>query len=82
MKRVRKGLLRRKKILFSRTGPFCQACGGVFGWGLLTIDHIRPISKGGHQRAIGNLQLLCKQCNEDKGDDWDGVSGLGVNDCN
>lgn len=82
MKRIRKGLLRKKRILFNRGGPFCQRCGGVFGWKLLTIDHIRPISQGGHQRAIGNLQLLCWQCNQDKGDDWDGKSGLGVNDCN
>ena len=82
MKRIRKGLLRKKRILFSRNGPFCQMCGGEFSWSLLTLDHIRPISKGGHQRAIGNLQLACEPCNSGKADEWDGVSGLGVDDCN
>jgi len=48
----------------------------------LTIDHIRPLSKGGHPRALGNLQLMCEPCNNDKGDSWDGKSGLGVDDCN
>lgn len=48
----------------------------------LTVDHIRPLSKGGHPRALGNLQLMCEPCNNDKGDSWDGISGLGVDDCN
>lgn len=46
------------------------------------MDHIRPLSKGGHPRALGNLQLMCEPCNSDKNDSWDGKSGLGIDDCN
>ncbi len=33
----------------------------------LNIDHIRPVSKGG-KTELDNLQLLCRPCNEAKGD--------------
>jgi len=36
---------------------------------LMTMDHIRPRSKGGpHQ--LGNLQVMCSPCNASKGDAW------------
>lgn len=38
---------------------------------MYTIDHVYPKSKGG-QDEIGNFQLLCKICNEDKSDNVDG----------
>lgn len=34
---------------------------------MITIDHIMPKSKGG-KNTIDNYQLLCKPCNELKGD--------------
>lgn len=34
---------------------------------MFTIDHVYPRSKGGED-TIDNYQLLCKVCNEDKGD--------------
>ena len=33
----------------------------------LTVDHIRPFSRGGGER-LTNLQLLCSSCNSMKGD--------------
>lgn len=38
---------------------------------MFTIDHIHPKSKGGENK-IENYQLLCKVCNEKKGDKIDG----------
>lgn len=79
---AKKGISRNKRKLASRFGLICQGCKLDFLYWELTIDHIRPLSKGGHPRAIGNLQLMCEPCNSDKSNAWDGISGLGVDDCN
>lgn len=41
-------------------------CGKYFPLGLLTVDHIIPISKGGPVFDLGNMQLLCWQCHRKK----------------
>ena len=46
-------------------------CGKYFPIGLLTVDHIIPISKGGPVFDIGNMQLLCWQCHRKKTTDND-----------
>lgn len=43
-------------------GHCCLACGAV---GVLTIDHVRPISLGGRHR-LENIQGLCLSCNSRK----------------
>lgn len=46
---------------------------------LMTKDHIRPRSLSG-PGTLSNLQVMCKLCNEEKGDDWD-ESWEGVPGC-
>lgn len=79
---AKKGIARNRRKLVLQFGLVCQGCKEDFPNHLLTVDHIRPLAKGGHPRALGNLQLLCEPCNNAKGDSWDGVSGLGLEDCN
>lgn len=79
---AKKGIARNRRKLVIRDGLICQGCKEEFPNEELTVDHIRPLSKGGHPRALGNLQLMCEPCNTNKSDDWDGKSGLGIDDCN
>lgn len=79
---AKKGIARNRRKLVATFGLVCQGCIEDFPNHELTVDHIRPLAKGGHPRALGNLQLLCNPCNNAKGDSWDGVSGLGLDDCN
>lgn len=42
---------------------------------MLTFDHVMPKSKGG-ANTIENAQTLCYPCNQEKADEFDGVSGV------
>lgn len=46
-------------------GEYCTACGSR---NQLEVDHIVPVSRGGDEEDINNLQLLCKSCNAAKRD--------------
>lgn len=52
--------------LVNKTHGACLCCSKYFGLEKLTVDHIRPISKGGNNN-ISNLQPLCLHCNVMKG---------------
>lgn len=78
----RKGISSRKRKLVRRYGAVCQGCGVHLPAEELTVDHIRPKSKGGHPYAFFNLQLMCEPCNRNKADAWDGISGVGVDNPN
>lgn len=73
----------RRWWLAKRDGPNCQACDielvlvqvSVRLPNGATIDHIRPLSKEGSGQ-VENLQLMCRECNQGKGDSWDGIAGL------
>ena len=54
-----------KPELFGRQQGRCNACGYEFHYRNLSVDHIRPKSKG-IDDSIENLQLLCPSCNSIK----------------
>ena len=86
MSRSSKSVKNRRKALVERDGLNCQGCGkqvmkyhpdgnvGQVDHQSATLDHIRPKSKSGSGR-VENLQLMCPDCNNAKGDSWDGESG-------
>lgn len=50
--------------LIERDGYKCAVCGGFED---LTIDHLKPLSKGGGD-DLDNLKIYCRACNSAKGD--------------
>ena len=56
-----------KKALHAAQQGKCNGCGAKLPMRNLTVDHIRPFSRGGTER-LTNLQLLCGSCNSMKGD--------------
>jgi 5-methylcytosine-specific restriction endonuclease McrA len=51
------------------------ACGIEVVWDVdspnqATVDHVVPLSKGGMER-LDNMQLMCRRCNQAKGDVYD-----------
>ena len=55
-----------KKTLYGEQEGRCNGCGTMFEMRNLTVDHIVPKAKGGHDH-LSNLQLLCGNCNSIKG---------------
>ena len=64
----RKSISRKDRVFVLSAGR-CAFCGSTER---LTVDHIRPVAKGGknHRR---NYQCLCWPCNLRKRDKWEGV---------
>ena len=56
-----------KAHLYSEQKGKCNGCGVKFPARNMTVDHIKPFSKGGSDKP-SNLQLLCNSCNSAKGD--------------
>lgn len=54
----------KRAAVYARDGHSCVLCGSDKD---LTIDHIRPRSKGG-TNALDNLQTMCRDCNQGKAD--------------
>ena len=56
--------------ILKRDNHQCQSCGATVNDGAkLEIDHIKPVSKGGTNDP-DNLQVLCKDCNLGKSDNY------------
>lgn len=49
--------------VYQRDGGKCCQCGAIH---YLEFDHVIPLSRGG-ATSVSNLQILCRQCNLDKG---------------
>jgi hypothetical protein len=57
----------RRLALYLRDGMACCYCGAsVEDGALLTLDHIRPSSRGGSNEA-SNLVTCCRRCNSARG---------------
>jgi hypothetical protein len=52
-----------KSTIWERDKGKCQNCGSTYA---IQIDHIQPFSHGG-KTNLGNLRLLCRNCNQSKG---------------
>lgn len=58
------------RLTFGHEHIWCAGpCGKRYPAEMMTIDHIRPTSKGGTNR-IDNLQLMCRPCNLEKGNTY------------
>lgn len=55
--------------IYKRDGYRCRMCGKSGNFVDLEIDHIKPIAKGG-KSTYDNLQTLCHNCNQKKGDSY------------
>lgn len=53
-------------MIDSGHSPNCVCC---FTKENLTFDHIIPLSKGGKDCTFTNGQILCEDCNKQKGND-------------
>lgn len=69
---VRRPARRRKtpplsnRALFLRDGHLCLYCGSEFSEGMLTRDHVTPLSHGGRD-CWSNVLTACRACNTRKG---------------
>ncbi|MBC2575207.1 HNH endonuclease [Peptostreptococcus canis] len=77
----------RKRIL--KTDSICGICGKPVDKTLKPphplspcIDHIIPLSKGGHPSDINNLQLAHSTCNRQKSDKMLAINRVGDKDIN
>lgn len=43
---------------------------------MITVDHIIPRSKGGAREDLRNMQVMCQECNADKGNDMPESGGI------
>ena len=54
-------------VVYERDGGVCMKCGKRVDQREFHVDHIIPISKGGDEWDLKNLELSCVKCNLKKG---------------
>lgn len=55
-----------RKTIYTKYNGHCAICGRPVKYNDMTIDHIKPLSKGG-ANEMENLELCCWECNHVKG---------------
>lgn len=56
-----------RRVIYERDGGICMKCGKKVTRDNYHVDHIIPISKGGSEWDLNNLELACPECNLKKG---------------
>jgi len=56
-----------REVIFARDGGICMKCGKRVAKNDFHVDHIHPVSKGGSEWDLKNLELSCQKCNLSKG---------------
>jgi 5-methylcytosine-specific restriction endonuclease McrA len=62
-----------RRVIYERDGGMCMKCGQRVPEKNYHIDHIVPLSRGGDEWALNNLELSCPPCNMRKGADLEGI---------
>lgn len=56
-----------RMVIWERDGGVCMKCNTKLSKKNFHVDHIVPVSKGGAEWDLNNLELSCPQCNLRKG---------------
>ena len=56
----------KKRTIVRKYGPWCYYCGEALAFQMITIDHVKPVKRGG-SNANTNLVPSCYRCNQRKG---------------
>lgn len=56
-----------RRVIYERDGGICMKCGEPVSRDDFHVDHIIPISAGGSEWDVSNLELSCPACNLKKG---------------
>jgi len=56
-----------RQVIWCRDGGVCMKCGKSLYPDDFHVDHIIPVSKGGEEWDLSNLELSCPECNLTKG---------------
>lgn len=56
-----------REVVYLRDGGVCMKCGKKVSRKNFHVDHIIPLSAGGDEWALSNLEVACPECNLQKG---------------
>jgi 5-methylcytosine-specific restriction endonuclease McrA len=56
-----------RRVVYARDGGICMKCGRRVKARNFHVDHIVPLSMGGDEWNLDNLELSCPDCNLHKG---------------